>query len=144
MSAYLLLEREKAVMKAAQHHMRFHQYYEASYNFSALAELYVMENRLSEAKWYYLQSLLLSRRQGDQWHTFKNLSALGLIKADLGDIGQAQQDLSEARSIAVAMGRKTDVVDVDAKIYYVRTNKIWLPKSELRYADAAELPVKIK
>lgn len=143
-SAYNLEICEKAVIKSAQHHMRYREYAMASYSFSELAELYVKENRLSEAKWYYLQSILLSKRQGDQQHTISNLTNLGMIKADLGDLAQAQQDLAEARSIALSTGRKADVDAIDKKIAYVKNNKVWLSKSELRYAEAVELSGKLK
>jgi hypothetical protein len=143
-SAYNLELCEKAVIRSAQHHMRYREYAMASYNFSELAQLYVSENRLSEAKWYYLQSILLSKRQGDQQHTIKSLTCLGMIKADLGDLVQAQQDLAEARALAFATGRTADVLAIDKKIAYVKSNKVWLSKSELRYAEAVELSGKLK
>ncbi|MEO7213167.1 hypothetical protein [Mucilaginibacter sp.] len=143
-SAYNLELCEKAVIKSAQHHMRYREYALASYNFSELAELYVKENRLSEAKWYYLQSILISKREGDQQHTISSLINLGLVKADLGDLVQAQQDLAEARQIAVATGRNADILTIDKKVAYVKSNKVWLSKSELRYAEAVELSGKIK
>ena len=124
--------------------MRFHEYAMAGYNFSELAELYVQENRLSEAKWYYLQSILISKKLGDDQHTIKSLVSLAMVKADLGDLQQAREDLAEARNLAVAGGRITDVLNVDKKIDYVRTNKIWLAKSEWRYAENAEAKDKKK
>jgi hypothetical protein len=87
-------------MRAAQHNMRFREYALASYKFSELAQIYVKENRLSEAKWYYLQSILISKQQNDHQHTINNLVSLAMIKADLGDLVQAQQDLAEARELA--------------------------------------------
>jgi hypothetical protein len=143
-SAYNLELCEKAVIKSAQHYMRYREYGMASYKFSELAELYVKENRLSEAKWYYLQSILISKRQGDQQHTINNLINLGMVKADLGDLVQAQQDLTEARQIAQASGRNADVLTIDKKMAYLKSNKVWLSKSELRYAEAVELSGKIK
>src|SRR4051812_40341115 len=56
-SQYNIELSERVVMRAAQHNMRYREYAMASYNFSELAGLYVKENRLSEAKWYYLQSI---------------------------------------------------------------------------------------
>nr|WP_294944833.1 hypothetical protein [uncultured Mucilaginibacter sp.] len=143
-SPYNLQVCEKDVMRSAQHHMRYREYAMASYNFSELAQLYVMENRLSEAKWYYLQSIRLSKMQGDYAHTISSLMALGLIKADLGDLAQAQQDLAEARNIAISTGRTADVLAIDKKIAYVKSNKVWLSKSELRYAEAVDKPAKSK
>lgn len=141
-TAYNLDASERTVMKSAQHNMRFRQYDLASYDFSELARIYVIENRLSEAKWYYLQSILLSKRMNDNPHTIASLINLGMVKADLGDLAQAQQDLAEAREIAVANTRQDDVKIIDGKVKFLKTNKIWLPKSELRYAEAIEALIK--
>ena len=135
---------ERIVMRAAQHNMRFREYAQASYRFSELAKIYVGENRLSEAKWYYLQSILISKQQGDYPHTISNLVSLALIKADLGDLTQAQQDLVEARDLARNTGRTQDFKMVNEKIKFVQSNKVWLPKSELRYAEAADKSPKSK
>ncbi|RFZ92775.1 hypothetical protein D0C36_15370 [Mucilaginibacter conchicola] len=135
---------ERIIMRAAQHFMRFRQYGEASYRFSELAQLYAKANRLSEAKWYYLQSNNISRQQNDYPHTISNLICLALIKADLGDLSQAHQDLTEARDMARSTGRAQDLKLCEEKLKFIQTNKTWLPKSELRYADAAEVTAKSK
>lgn len=143
-SQYQLEVKERIVMRAAQHSMRFREYGPASYRFSELAQIYVKENRLSEAKWYYLQSNLISRQQNDHQHTISNLVNLAMVKADLGDMTQAQQDLTEARELARANGRPQDIKFIEEKMKFLQTNKNWLPKSELRYADAAEVTAKSK
>lgn len=135
---------EALVMKAAQHHMRFREWALASYKFSELAQMYVLENRLSEAKWYYLQSILLSKNQADHELTISSLINLAMIKADLGDFAQAQNDLAEAKNLARSLGRGNDIKLIDAKAKYVESNKTWLPKSELRYAEAVEKDNKSK
>ena len=58
---YSLMLNEHTVMKTAQHQMRFRQYEDASYSFNELAKIYVQLNKLSEAKWFFLQSNNLSR-----------------------------------------------------------------------------------
>jgi hypothetical protein len=143
-SAYNLEVSEKSVMKTAQHNMRFREYALASYDFSELAQLYVLENRLSEAKWYYLQSILLSKNKNDNPHTINSLVSLAMVKADLGDLVQAQQDLAEARELAFTTGRADDVKLIDKKVKFVQSNKVWLPKSELRYAEAIDSVTKSK
>ncbi|MCO5935517.1 hypothetical protein NAF17_08185 [Mucilaginibacter sp. RB4R14] len=143
-SQFSLEINERIVMRAAQHNMRFREYALASYRFSELANIYVGENRLSEAKWYYLQSILISKQQNDYQHTINNLISLALIKAELGDLTQAQQDLAEARDLARTTGRTNDVKLIDSKIKFVQSNKVWLPKSELRYAEAVEVNGKSK
>jgi hypothetical protein len=132
-SQYNLELNERVVMRAAQHNMRFREYALASYKFSELAELYVKENRLSEAKWYYLQSIYISKQQNDDEHTINNLVSLAMVKADLGDLVQAQQDLAEARDLARTTGRNNDVKLIDTKIKFV-----------LRYAEAADVITKTK
>jgi hypothetical protein len=136
-SDYSLELAEAIVMKTAQHNMRFRIYDVASYNFSDLAQLYVQENRLSEAKWYFLQSNNISRQQNNDKHTFTNLLGLALIKTNLGEVALAQQDLAEARQIAITNNWLFNVVDVDNEIKYIQLNKNSTPKTELRYADAA-------
>ncbi|MBB5397242.1 hypothetical protein [Mucilaginibacter sp. AK015] len=143
-SQFSLQINERIVMRAAQHNMRFREYAQASYRFSELAQIYVSQNRLSEAKWYYLQSILISKQQNDFKHTIDNLVSLALIKADLGDITQAQQDLTEARDLARNTGRNADVKMIEGKIKFVQNNKVWLPKSELRYAEAVDVTAKSK
>ncbi|RYU87848.1 hypothetical protein EWM62_15230 [Mucilaginibacter terrigena] len=143
-SQFSLEINERIVMRAAQHNMRFREYAQASYRFSELAKIYVGENRLSEAKWYYLQSILISKQQNDFKHTIDNLVSLAMIKADLGDLTQAQQDLAEARDIARNTGRNADVKMIEDKIKFVQSNKVWLPKSELRYAEAVDVTGKSK
>lgn len=103
-SDYCLETREAVVMKAAEHDMRFRIYNDASYNFSELAKLYILQNRFSEAKWYLLQSNTISREENDDKHTIANLIDLAKVKACTGDYLLAQQDLTEAHDIAAAHG----------------------------------------
>jgi hypothetical protein len=67
-----------------------------------------------------------------------------MVKADLGDLTQAQQDLAEARDLATSIGHTADVKLIDAKVKFVQSNKVWLPKSELRYAEAVDAVTKTK
>ena len=143
-TAYNLEVSENIAMRSAQHNMRYREYEMASYDFSELAQLYVLENRLSEAKWYYLQSIQLSKIISDHQHTINSLVCLAMLKADLGDLVQAQQDLAEARELALSTGRASDVKLIDKKVKFVQSNKIWLPKSELRYAEAVDALTKSK
>lgn len=136
-SDYSLELEEDAIIKIAQHNMRFRIYDLASYNFSDLAKLYIQQNRLSEAKWYLLQSNSISRQQNDDKHTISNLMDLALIKADMGDVVLAQQDLTEARQLAAAKGWIANVADIDKEVNYIRLNKTSASKTEMRYADAA-------
>jgi len=133
------LEAQEAItMKTAQHHMRFREYDIASYNFTDLAELYIKQNRFSEAKWYLLQSNAISRPQFDDKHTITNLMDLAMVKANLGELQQSQDDLDEAHQIALSRGWTANVADIEKEQQFIKLNKTASsPKVEARYASDA-------
>jgi len=135
---YSIEANEAIVMKEAQHNMRFRIYNEASYNFSELARLYIQQNRLSEAKWYFLQSLNISREQNDDKHTVSNLIELGTIQASLGELTNAEQDLTEARELATSKGLNEYIETIDLATQYIRQNRPQKQKPVLVYADDAQ------
>ncbi|MDN3581658.1 tetratricopeptide repeat protein [Mucilaginibacter flavus] len=141
LASYSLYLQEMAVMKTAQHNMRFRVYNAASYNFSDLAQMYLKQNRLSEAKWYLLQSLQISRQQNDDRHTISNLIGLATVKAGYGDYTQAMQDLDEARNMAASHGLTADVATVNKQARYLQDNKS-NPRAEIRYAETDSLEPK--
>lgn len=137
-TGYSLEAAEAVIMKTAQHNMRFRVYNDASYNFSELAALYVQQNRFSEAKWFLLQSNIISRNENDDKHTISNLIELAGIKAQLGDYTQAQDDLTEAHAMAMGRGFRDDLLQIEKKIQYIKQSKLSsAPKPEIRYAEAA-------
>ncbi|NCD69260.1 hypothetical protein [Mucilaginibacter agri] len=136
-SAYDMELAENYVMKTAQHNMRFRVYDLASYNFSDLAQLYVQQNRFSEAKWYFLQSNFLSRQQNNDKLTINNLMHLAGVKSDIGDFILAQQDLIEARDMAASHGWLIDLISVEKKLKSIQNSRIQTSKAELRYASNA-------
>jgi hypothetical protein len=129
---------ESIVMKEAQHNMRFRIYNDASYNFSELARLYVLQNRLSEAKWYLLQSNIISRQQNDDKHTISNLIDLALIKANIGDYILALDDLTEAHDLASLKGLTVYLAEIEKKMLYIKQNRPSSPKLVLRYAETPQ------
>ena len=137
-SEYSYQAAENLVMKTAQHNMRFRIYSDASYNFSELARLYIQQNRLSEAKWYLLQSNIIARDQNDHKLTILNLIDLATIKADIGEYVMALQDLTEARSIAGLNDFKAYLPIIEKKAINLKQNRLATPKSELRYAETPE------
>jgi len=137
-SDYSLEASENVVMQLAQHNMRFRIYNDASYNFSDLARLYVKQNRLSEAKWYLLQSNSISRQENDDKHTIENLIDLANIKAAMGDVLLAQQDLAEAHDLAYAKGLNQYLETIDLATQYLNQNKLPKQKPVLIYADDAQ------
>lgn len=134
-SEYSFQAAENMVMRTAQHNMRFRVYNDASYNFSELAKLYIQQNRYSEAKWYLLQSNIISRQQNDDKHTIANLMDLATIKSELGDYAQAQQDLTEAHDMASVRGFNVDLTAIEKKMAFIKQNKNNAPKTDVRYAE---------
>jgi len=130
---------EEAVLRLAKHNMRFRIYDAASYNFTELAELYMLQNRFSEAKWYLLQSNEISRQQNNHKHTVSNLLDLAAIKLAIGEMALAKIDLLEAHNLAVANNFIADAQTADKMIHDLQFNKATGTKAELRYAEAVEL-----
>lgn len=136
-SDYSLELEEAIVMKEAQHNMRFRIYDAASYKFSDLAQLYVQQSRFSEAKWYFLQSSLLSRQQNNDKLTILNLSKLAMVKLEIGDLALAHQDLCEARDMAAARGWLRDVIEMEKKLNILQHSRIAALRNDPRYAELA-------
>jgi len=130
---------EDQVLKEAKHNMRFRIYTAASYNFTALAELYLLQNRFSEAKWYLLQSNEISRQQKDDKHTISNLLDLAAIKLAIGEMGLAKIDLQEAHDIAALKGFTEDAATIETRMREIQFDKPSATKAELRYSEAVEL-----
>jgi hypothetical protein len=126
------------VMKMAKHNMRFRIYNEASYNFSDLAQLYIQLDRFSEAKWYILQSIKISREENDDKHTVSNLIKLASVKVDIGDLQSARNDLLEAHDIACAKGMQVQVIEVERSMQLLEQNKTAVAKPDVKYAEAAD------
>jgi hypothetical protein len=134
---------ESAIMKVAQHNMRFRIYDVASYNFSELAKLYIKQNRFSEAKWFLLQSTIISRQQNNYALTIADLMDLAIVKANMGDSLQAQQDLAEAMQLSTANGLIANVAGIQKELKFVQQFKPTITKAEWRYAaDAMVIPDK--
>ena len=63
---------------------------------------------------------------------------LAMVKANLGDLAQAQQDLDEAHQIATLRGWTSNVADIEKENIFIKINKsASSPKMELRYASDA-------
>jgi hypothetical protein len=136
-SEYTLEATSKYIIGVAKHNMRFRIYNEASYNFSDLAQLYIKLHRMSEAKWYLLQSNNISRQENDDKHTISNLLSLAEIKTYIGDIPSARTDLLEARDMAKAKGMQAETTDIEKKILLLAQNNGNSVRPELKYAEGA-------
>src|ERR1700733_204468 len=137
-SDYTLEAAESVVMKTAQHNMRFRVYHDASYNFTELAHMYIQQSRYSEAIWYLLQSNNISRQENDDKHTIENLIDIATIKAKMGEIALAQQDLTEAHDLAYSKGLSQYLETIELAGQYITQNKLPKQKPALIYADGAQ------
>jgi hypothetical protein len=125
------------VMEMAKHNMRFRIYNDASYNFSDLAQIYIKLHRLSEAKWYLLQSNNISRQENDDKHTISNLVSLAAVKVDIGDISSAKADLLEARDLARAKAMHPETAEIEKKMLLLAQNNTTTVKPDVKYAESA-------
>jgi hypothetical protein len=132
---FSLMAREKVIIKTVKHNMSWRIYNEASYNFSDLADVYIKLHRLSEAKWFLLQSNTISREENDDRHTIANLITLALVKNDIGDPVSARADLVEAHDLASVRGMKEKAEEINKKIQLLDQNKTALPA---KYAETTE------
>ena len=137
-SDFNLEANEDLMMKTAQHNMRFRIYNLASYNFAELAQLYVQQNRFSEAKWYFLQSTHLARQQKNDQLVISDLSRLAMVKSAIGDFLLAQQDLTEARNIASSRGWLAEMMEVEKKLNHIQRSRFVSLRDDTRYAELAE------
>ncbi|MFI5160271.1 MAG: hypothetical protein ACHQHN_03295 [Sphingobacteriales bacterium] len=134
-TVFALMAREKVILKTVKHNMSWRIYNEASYNFSDLAGVYIKLHRLSEAKWYLLQSNNLSREERDNKHTIANLISLASVKNDIGDAVSARADLVEAHDMATGIGMKEKAEEINKKIQLLDQIK---PVPATKYAEATE------
>jgi hypothetical protein len=132
---FSLIAREKVILKTVKHNMSWRIYNEASYNFSDLAGVYIKLHRLSEAKWYLLQSNNLSREENDDKHTIANLISLASVKNDIGDAVSARADLVEAHDLANVRGMKEKAEEITKKILLLNQIK---PVPATKYAETTE------
>ena len=139
LTPYSLTLNERSVMKTAQHQMRFRQYEDASYSFNELAKIYVQQGKLSEAKWFYLQSNKLSRQQSNDRLTIANLIELASVKSTIGDFALAQQDLDEARDMATSHNWQDDVLSVKKNMDGLQRSKLAYVKPDAVLAGTTTL-----
>ncbi|MEO8887136.1 MAG: hypothetical protein ABI367_13815 [Mucilaginibacter sp.] len=130
---------EEIILKEVKHNMRYRVYDEASYSFTELAHLYVLEHRFSEAKWFLLQSNNLAKQQNNDKLTIANLLDLAAIKASIGELALARTDLKEAHDLAALKGLKESLNDVEQTTKDIELkNTTGFIRAGLRYAAAVE------
>lgn len=127
---------EGSIMKSLYHTLRFHMYSESVDNFNVLINLYIEQQRYSEAKWYYLQINNLARQKEDDTNIIASLVGLGTVKAEIGEFAQAKDDLNTAIDFAAGKGRLNDVAQIKKKLQVVEYKRGLNIKNDIKYAEA--------
>jgi len=127
---------EASIMKSLYHTLRFHMYSESVDNFNVLINLYLEQQRYSEAKWYYLQISNLAHQKGDDVNIIASLVGLGTVKAEIGEFAQAKDDLNTAIDFATGKGRLNDVAQIRKKLQLVEYKRGLNIKNDIKYAEA--------
>ena len=129
---------EAAIMKELYHTLRFRMYTQAITELNQLVNLYITENRYSEAKWYLLQCNYFGHKSNNSNAIIASLVSLGMLKADIGEYDQARDDLKEAQTLCQQQGRKFDATEIDKKLKTVETKRFANVKNEIQYAEVFE------
>lgn len=133
-SRYSIHAEEAYMMRQLRHSARFGQV-AMRIAFDNLTSFYLRQNRFSEAKWYLLRSNAISRKQNSYEHIIGSLLILAEIKSDLGDYKQANEDLSEAKAIAVLHNLAPDLLLIEQYANQIRLHKAAGLKLQNRYSD---------
>jgi tetratricopeptide (TPR) repeat protein len=82
--------------------------------FVNLADMYQLKNRNSEAKWYYLAAIFISKLLVDKKMQVYCLVNLAQVKNAIGDYDLALSDYKEAEQLSVENGYKDMLVKIKA------------------------------
>ncbi|RYE30085.1 MAG: hypothetical protein EOP42_12925 [Sphingobacteriaceae bacterium] len=133
-SKYSIQAEEAFIMQKLKHSARYGQL-AMRIEFDNLANFYLSHNRFSEAKWYLLRSNAISRNQKNYGQIIGSLLVLAEIKADLGDYKQADEDLAEAKAIAVLHTLMPDLQVIEQHANQIKQHKETGLKIQNQYAD---------
>lgn len=85
-------------------------------SFQSLADLYLKQNRLSEAKWFYIQSHIMAVKLFDVQARINSLTGLANVKSALGESTDALQDYREAERLALQNNYLVNLVEINANL----------------------------
>ncbi|MEO7212544.1 hypothetical protein [Mucilaginibacter sp.] len=71
-------------------------------SFDALAKVYTSQHKFSQAKWFVLQSINISRIKNDVPNLIASLIKLSTVKMEIKDYKLAMRDLNEALTLSIA------------------------------------------
>jgi tetratricopeptide (TPR) repeat protein len=84
--------------------------------FENLAQAYTNQNRLSEAKWYYLQANLMANKLNDVSAQVATLLNIGQIKGKLGETEMALENYKEAEVLAKEYNYISKLIEIKGEV----------------------------
>jgi len=71
-------------------------------SYDQLAEIFHLQRRFSEAKWFYIQSNMVARKLNNSSGIVNSLVSLGHVKMSIGDNQLALRDFREAEKLSIS------------------------------------------
>jgi tetratricopeptide (TPR) repeat protein len=96
-------------------------------SYDQLAELFQLQKRFSEAKWFYIQSNMVARKLNNSSGIVNSLVSLGHVKMSIGDHQLALIDFREAERLSISNKYRFKLVEIKgdlSKVYAAMGNKI--------------------
>jgi hypothetical protein len=123
------------VLKAIQISKKYDDTVATRNNFDRLGRAYVMQNKFTEAKWYFLQSNCISRDRHDVTHIINGLLELAEVKSFIKDYALAQKDLQEAIVLSKYSYNMPLQIEVERKLaaLYDRAGKLKEAKAMVQH-----------
>jgi tetratricopeptide (TPR) repeat protein len=94
--------------------------------YDQLAEIFQLQKRFSEAKWFYIQSNMLARKINNSPGIVNSLVSLAHVKMSIGDHQLALTDFREAEQLSISNKYRFKLVEIKgdlSKVYAVMGNK---------------------
>ncbi|MEJ7693811.1 tetratricopeptide repeat protein [Daejeonella sp.] len=95
-------------------------------SYDQLAEIFQLQKRFSEAKWFYIQSNMVARKMNNSSGIVNSLVSLGHVKMSIGDHKLALSDFREAEALSISNKYRFKLVEIKndlSKVYAALGNK---------------------
>ncbi len=95
-------------------------------SYDQLAEIFHLQKRFSEAKWFYIQSNMVARKLNNSTGIVNSLVSLGHVKMSIGDHQLALTDFREAEKLSISNKYKFKLAEIKgdlSKVYAAMGNK---------------------
>jgi len=104
--------------------------------FNMLGDIYYIQNRQSEAKWFYIQAQTMYKNKGDVTGNIRSIVNLAKVKSALGDKKSAYKDFKDAEAMAIK--RKDLALAADVKVAYAKYYNKPFPKATAAKAEVSK------